>query len=556
MSAPCLGTAPSSREIETMSDSYDYIIVGAGAAGCVMAYRLSANPSVRVLLLESGPRNSHPFIHMPKAIGKALSRPNLVWPYLTEANDQNNETPEFWARGNTLGGSTSVNGMMYVRGQPADYDEVARSAGPEWNWEAMGRAFRSIENHELGPDQTRGDKGPLHVSMPEMRNSLTDAMIDAGVAMGLKRKTDTNAPDNDQGIGYAARTVHRGKRESAATAFLDPVRKRPNLVIESGVIVDRLMLDGPRVIGVKGSRSGRPISFRADREVLLAAGALASPAILQRSGVGPADVLHAAGIQIVADRAGVGANLREHRAMVMQWKVRDELSFNAGHSGLRLLGNIARYYLGGRGLLAAATYEIGAWFNTRSGLDRPDGQFLLAPYSFDYAQGALTTESFGGMQICAYYLRPRSTGSVNIKSSDPAILPKIVPNYHSDPEDRAAMIAVARFARRFVRQAPLADKVFEETRPGPDFESDDEIIAAYDRFGNGAYHASGTCRMGLDDDAVLDERLRVRGIDGVRVIDTSILPFLVAGNTAAPAMAMSWRAADLILADANLPIGS
>ena len=539
---------------QIMVDSYDYIIVGAGASGCVMAYRLSMDPSVRVLLLESGPRNRHPFIHMPKAIGKALSRPELVWPYMTEANDQNNNTPEFWARGKTLGGSTSVNGMMYVRGQPADYDEVARTAGPEWNWQAMGRAFRAIENHELGPDATRGDNGPLHVSMPDMRNSLTDAMIDAGVAMGLRRKADTNAPDNGQGIGYAPRTVSRGKRESAATAFLDPVRQRPNLAVESGVTVDRLLLEGRRAIGVTGSRGGSPVTYRASREVLLAAGALASPAILQRSGVGPADVLAAAAVKVVADRTGVGRNLREHRAMVMQWRVRDELSFNAGHSGLRLLGNIARYYLGGGGLLAAATYEIGAWFNTRDGLDRPDGQFLLAPYSFDYAKGALTTEGFGGMQICAYYLRPRSTGSVTITTGDPATLPRIVPNYHSDPEDRAAMIAVARFARKFVRQVPLADKVFEETRPGPEFDSDDEIIAAYDRFGNGAYHASGTCRMGLDDDAVVDDRLRVRGLDGVRVIDTSILPFLVAGNTAAPAMAMAWRAADLILADANLPV--
>ena len=538
------------------SASYDYIIVGAGAAGCVMAYRLSADPSVRVLLLESGPRNLHPFIHMPKAIGKALSRSELVWPYMTEPNDQNNNTPEFWARGNTLGGSTSVNGMMYVRGQPADYDEVAQTAGGNWTWQAMSRAFQAIEHHELGPDETRGDSGPLHVTMPDMHNALTEAMIEAGVALGLARKADTNAPDNRQGIGYAPRTVRRSRRESAATAFLDPIRRRANLKILSGVVVDRLLFEGRRAVGVTATQEGRPVSFRATREVLIAAGALASPAILQRSGVGPASLLREAGISVVADRAGVGANLREHRAMVMQWKVRDDLSVNAGHTGLRLLANVARYYLGGGGLLGAATYELGAWFNTREGLDRPDGQFLLAPYSFDYAKGALATESFGGMQICAYYLRPRSTGSVTIRSSDPGILPRIVPNYHTDPEDREAMIAVARFARRFVRQAPLGDMVFEETRPGPDFESDDEIIAAYDRFGNGAYHASGTCRMGLDEDAVLDERLRVRGIDGVRVIDTSILPFLVAGNTAAPAMAMSWRAADLILADANLPIGA
>ena len=487
-------------------DSFDYVIVGGGAAGCVMAYRLSTDPSVRVLLLESGPRNAHPFIHMPKAIGKALSQASLVWPYQAEANDQNANTPEFWARGNTLGGSTSVNGMMYVRGQPADYDELA------------------------------------------------DAMVEAGVAMGLPLKTDTNAPDNGEGIGYAPRTVHRGKRESAATAFLDPIRGRRNLRIETGVAVDRLLLEGRRVAGVCGHRGGKPVSYRAEREVLLAAGALASPAILQRTGIGPAQALRDAGVAVIEDRPNVGGNLREHRALVMQWKARDDLSFNAGHAGIRLIGNVAKYYLTGGGLLSAATYEIGAWFNTREGLDRPDGQFLIAPYSFDYGKGALTTESFGGMQICAYYLRPKSSGSVTIQSGDPKVLPRIVPNYHSDPQDRQAMIDVARYARRFVRQKPLADMVFEETRPGTEFDSDDAIIAAYDKFGNGAYHASGSCRMGTDDDSVVDQRLRVRGLDGVRVIDTSIMPFLVAGNTAGPAMAMAWRAADLVLADANLRV--
>lgn len=536
-------------------DVFDYIIVGAGAAGCVMANRLSADPSVRVLLLESGPENTHPFIHMPKAIGKALGQAELVWPYQAQANGQNNQTPEFWLRGNTLGGSTSLNGMMYVRGQPADFEELAGLAGNDWNWQAIGRAYRELENHELGDDETRGSDGPLHISMPDMKNALTEAILEAGEAMGLPRKVDTNAPDNGPGIGYAPRTVYRGKRESAATAFLAPVRNRSNLTVRTGVVVDKLEIVKGRAVGVNALIKGRQTRFRAEREVLLAAGALASPAILQRSGIGPAEVLRKAGVPVLKDVPGVGGNLREHRAMVMQWRVRDKLSFNAGHAGVRLLANLARYYLRGDGLLAAATYELGAWFNTREGLDRPDGQFLLAPYSFDYARGALRTETFGGMQICAYYLRPQSTGTVHICSSDPSVLPVIVPAYHNHPEDRRAMIEVARTARRFVRQAPLADMVLEETRPGPEFDSDDEIIAAYDRFGNGAYHASGSCRMGLDDEAVVDERLRVRGVSGVRVVDTSILPFLVAGNTAAPAMAMAWRAADLILADANLPTG-
>ena len=529
-----------------MKDTYDYIIVGAGGAGCVMAHRLSRDPTCRVLLLESGPRNRHPFIHMPKAIGKALSLARLVWPFQTEASSESNSAGEFWARGNTLGGSTSVNGMMYVRGQPADYAEVARTAGSEWGWDAMGKAYREIENHELGASATRGDAGPLHISMPTMRNALTEALIEAGVAMGLPRKRDTNEPDNGPGVGYAPRTIYKGRRESAATAFLDPVRSRTNLVIETGMVVDRLIFAGRQVTGVAASRNGSPVSYHVTREVILAAGALATPALLQRSGIGPADAMQSLGIAVVHDSPSVGTNVREHRAMVMQWKVPDELSFNRGHQGARLAGNVARYYLAKDGLLAAATYEIGAWFKTRPDIDRPDGQFLIAPYSFDYAKGALATESFGGMQFCVYYMRPESRGSLRIKSTDPRDLPVIAASYHRDPGDRSAMIRVARTARDYVRQSPLAGMVQEETRPGTQFETDDEVIAAYSRFGNGAYHASGTCRMGSDDASVVDPQLRVRGVDGVRVIDTSILPFLVAGNTAAPAMAMAWRAADLI----------
>jgi choline dehydrogenase-like flavoprotein len=269
--------------------------------------------------------------------------------------------------------------------------------------------------------------------------------------------------------------------------------------------------------------------------------------MLQRSGIGPADELRAAGIDVLEDSPNVGRNLREHRAMVMQWRVRDELSFNAAHKGAQLLGNIARYYLKHDGVLAAATYELGAWFKTQAELDRPDGQFLIAPYSFDYSQPVMDTESFGGMQFCVYQLRPDSQGSLTVRSSDPTVLPKIAANYYSEPADRKRMIDVVRFAREYVRHPLLKDMVFEETRPTLDYQTDDEIIAAYNKFGNGAYHASGTCRMGADNSSVVDPQLRVRGLEGVRVVDTSITPFIVAGNTQGPAMAMAWRAADLII---------
>jgi choline dehydrogenase len=530
-------------------DDYDYVIVGAGAAGCVMAYRLSANPATRVLLLEAGPPDSSPYIHMPKGLGKVMMLPRYVWPYLTNAHAALNHAGEVWARGKTLGGSSAINGMMYVRGQPADYDEVERVAGPEWGWAKIGAAYRELENHELGAGPTRGDQGPLHVTMPKIRTQLTEAMIEAGVAMGLPRKLDVNQPDDTEAVGYAATTIYRGKRESAAVAFLKPIRSRPNLAIETNVVVDKVMINGRRVVGALASQNGIAKTFRARREVLVAAGALASPVILQRSGIGPAALLSAHNIPIVVGNDHVGAHLREHRALVMQWRIPDHTSLNAEHLGGKLFLNLARYYMRHRGVLAAATYEVGAWFKTRPEFDRPDGQFLLAPYSFDFSLRKPGVESFGGMHICAYVLRPESTGSVMIRSTDPKTLAAIVPNFRNTESDCRAMVDVVRYARKYVQQAPLASLIKAETRPGSEYQTDEQIIAAYDKFGSGAYHASGTCRMGLDAESVVDERLRVRGVDGLRVVDTSILPFLVAGNTNGPAMAMSWRAADLILAE-------
>ena len=527
-------------------EEFDYIIVGAGAAGCVLADRLTRDGRLRVLLIEAGPADRHPFIHMPKGIAKIIGNPDYTWLFMTEPDGCTNQVAEPWARGRTLGGSSAINGMMYVRGQPADYEELAQQTSDDWGWEKIGAAYRELENHELGAAETRGKSGPLHVSMPTLKDRLTGTMIAAGLAMGLKHKDDVNAPDGEECVGFAPRTVHQGRRESSATAFLKEARHRSNLKIVTDTSIDRVNLQAGRAVSVSGSRRGQAVTHGA-KEVILCAGALATPAILQRSGVGDTEHLASLGIAVEQHSPNVGQNLREHRALVMQWRVEDALSQNREHRGWRLIKNVLRYCLTRDGLMSAATYEAGAWFKTLPGLNRPDGQFLLAPFSFDMNKPTMDVEPRGGFHFCAYILRPESTGSVMIRSTDPSVLPTIRPNYHATEGDRRKMVDVVRFARRYVAQEPLAGIVKAETRPGPEYQTDEEIITAYDRMGNGAYHASGTCRMGSDAESVVDPRLRVRGVEGLRVVDASIFPFILAGNTAAPVMATAWRAADLIL---------
>lgn len=527
---------------------YDYIIAGSGAAGCVLAYRLSEDPAVRVLVLEAGPADRHPLIHMPKGIAKVMADPKHIWAHESRPEPSTGNKPEYWARGRVLGGSTSINGMMYVRGMPADFDGIAELSSDDWGWEHIGPAYAALENHELGAAETRGGAGPLAITLPTQRDALSEAQIAAGHALGWGSKQDMNEPDDAVAIGYAPRTVHKGKRVSAATAFLRPAMRRPNLTVLTDAVVDKVLFQGKRAVGVRVIVKGTPREIGTDGEVILCGGALASPAILERSGVGDPARLAALDIPLVHASDQVGENLIEHRALLIQSRLRHDISHNKQYGGWRVIRNALKYFLGLDGLMSAASYEIVGWLKTDPGQNRPNAQILVAPFSFDM-DDRTQVEKVPGMHVTAYTLRPTSRGAIHIASTDPEAAASLSANHHATPQDRADMVALVRAVRRYLATEPLAGLIAEETSPGPAYQSDAEILAAYDRFGTCGYHAVGSCRMGNDAASVVDPALRVRGVTGLRVMDTSIMPVIPSGNTNGPTMALAWRAADVILRD-------
>jgi choline dehydrogenase len=524
--------------------TFDYVIVGAGAAGCVLANRLSEDPATTVLLLEAGGRDNYIWTKIPVGYLYCMGNPRTDWRFKTEAEPGLNGRALNYPRGRILGGCTAINGMIYMRGQARDYDQWRQMGNPGWAWDDVLPYFRRSEDHVAGASDLHGAGGPWRVEGQRLRWDLLDAVAEAAVQAGIPKVADFNRGSNE-GVGYFQVNQRSGWRVSSASAFLRPVRNRKNLTIMTQATAERLVLAGRRATGVALRRGGVAGTVTACREVLLAAGAIGSPHLLQLSGIGPGALLQQHGLAVVHDLPGVGENLQDHLQLRLVFKVAGVRTLNTTANSLLGRAAIAlEYALTRSGPMSMAPSQLGLFARSDPALETPDLQWHIQPLSLDRFGEPL--HPFPAFTASVCHLRPQSRGSVRLASPDPAAHPAIRPNYLSVEADRRAAVAGIRRTRAIAAQPALARYRPEEFRPGAALQSDEDLAGAAGDIGTTIFHPVGTARMGNDPGAVVDAELRVHGIAGLRVVDASVMPTITSGNTASPTVMIAEKAADLI----------
>ncbi len=533
-----------------LDGDFDYIIVGAGSAGCVLANRLSADPKNRVLVLEAGGRDNWIWFHIPAGYLFAIGNPRADWMFQTEKEPGLNGRALNYPRGKVVGGCSAINGMISMRGQSQDYDHWRQLGLTGWGWDDVAPVFRKLDNHFLGDTEHHGASGEWRVEESRVRWEVLDAVIKAANEMGIPTTADFNTGDNT-GVGYFHVNQKRGIRMSAARAFLKPVLKRPNLRLETGVLVEKLSFEGRRCTGVLFRQNGRLVEARAGGEIILAAGAVASPQILQLSGVGPAEWLGEAGVPVVRDLQGVGRNLQDHLQQRAIYKVDGVKTLNQSYHSLvgrALMG--MQYALLQKGPLTMSPSQLGIFTRSSPDQERSNIEFHVQPLSLDKFGEPL--HRFPAITVSACNLRPTSRGTIRLRSADPSAKPIIAPNYLATYEDRTVAADAIRVTRRLMRQPAMQPYHPEEYLPGPTVGDDDASLAkAAGDIGTTIFHPVGTAKMGLPSDphTVVDERLRVIGLQGLRVVDASVMPTITSGNTNTPTIMIADKAAAMLLAD-------